>query len=439
MPRRRVRALSIVDTMDGRSFAAAHRRDRPRVQIPDLRRRVRASTLRANERNDCWSLGTSLFLSVVDAPIDGLSSAPTSFESCWSCVWYSRLGQRLAVASSFPPPPQPPRRASATERERRPSALCERTADGLLHAARRSCSSSADRLEAERLDAPAPCRRRCRRAVEHRELVARDRRARQALGSAAPGAHERRSGRGACAPALAERARDPLVQLVPGRRVGAAELERAVRRRRRSIDLAKNAATSSTQIGWSRRVAAADDRRHRRPAHLADEERQHAAVAAEDEARPEDHVLEPGRARRPAPSPTSRGSTARASSSPRSTPRRSSARTGATPAASRRRDEVARPCVHHPLEVRRAAGDDRDEVDDRVAALDGARAGSSASVTSPCDELAAPGLQRRRRAPGSRTRQRTSRSCGAQRVHDPRADEPGAAGDEDHRRAKFCQ
>ena len=137
------------------------------------------------------------------------------------------------------------------------------------------------------------------------------------LGGAAPGALE------------------PRPELVPADDVRAAELKSAgdVLARHRVGEVVRHVVRPDRLDAL---LAAADDRRHRRELRELDERRQDAAVAPEDEARPEDHVREPepGRA---APSPTSRRSRARGPSSPRSSRARSCART-----AERRRPSLQR-------------------------------------------------------------------------------------------------
>ena len=76
------------------------------------------------------------------------------------------------------------------------------------------------------------------------------------------------------------------------------------------------------------------------------------------------------------------------------------------------------------------AGQERNEMDDRVAALDGAAEAGGVGHVSLHD-LAAPGaeLVLLLRAPGERAHGQLRRP---QRVDDGRADEPGSSGDEDH-------
>ena len=113
----------------------------------------------------------------------------------------------------------------------------------------------------------------------------------------------------------------------------------------------------------------------------------------------------------------------------------------ADPGVARGRDEVAGALLHEPLEVAPLARADGDEVDHAVAALDGmAQARGVRHVA--LDELAAPA-----REPGGlppiADEAPDLPALGPQRVHDPRPDEAGAAGDEDGHAAsspsKFCQ
>ena len=93
-------------------------------------------------------------------------------------------------------------------------------------------------------------------------------------------------------PPHAEHSLQPLPELVPAHRVGAAELERAVRGGRLVDARARSTARDPRPRSAAAVGARTDDRRHGREAREPDERRQDAAVAAEDEARPEDHVLE---------------------------------------------------------------------------------------------------------------------------------------------------
>ena len=135
-------------------------------------------------------------------------------------------------------------------------------------------------------------------------------------------------------------------------------------------------------------LAGPEHRSDRRPAHLADEQRQHAAVPAEDEARPEDHVLEPGLLDRLLHLPLRvvvGGQVLRVLADAE----RAHQDEPAHPGFLRRGDEVLRATGHHALERGARAGDDRNQVDDDVAAGDGSlqrcRVGDVAA-----GELAAP-------------------------------------------------
>ena len=93
-------------------------------------------------------------------------------------------------------------------------------------------------------------------------------------------------------PPRAEHALQPVPELVPRRRVRAADLERAVRGGA-EVDGAREVLGDVLDPDRLQALrAGADDRRHRREAREPDERRQRAAVLAEDEARPEDHVLD---------------------------------------------------------------------------------------------------------------------------------------------------
>ena len=96
-------------------------------------------------------------------------------------------------------------------------------------------------------------------------------------------------------------------------------------------------------------------------------------------------------------------------------------------------DEVARALRHHPLELFGPTLDHRHQVDDALDALGcGAETGGVRHVA--LDELAAPGLEGLRPAAVADERS-DGVVAGSQCVHDLRADEPVAAGDED---LHFC-
>ena len=95
----------------------------------------------------------------------------------------------------------------------------------------------------------------------------------------------------------------------------------------------------------------------------------------------------------------------------------------------RGRDEALRAADHDPLEILGLALDDRDEVDDDLAALGcGAEAGRVGDVA--LDRLAAPGLERLRAVEAADERANVV-PARAQCVRNLRADEPGAAGEQD--------
>ena len=142
-------------------------------------------------------------------------------------------------------------------------------------------------------------------------------------------------------PADAQRRLQPRPELVPGDDVRPAELEGPVRGlgphdpgREVGGDVVDPDRLDPLRAGPTIGVTATASRSARTA--------QRTAAAAEDEARPEDHVLEAGRLARPAPSATSRGSRARDPSSARSFRARDMSTNRRTPASRRRGDEVAR-------------------------------------------------------------------------------------------------
>jgi hypothetical protein len=163
-----------------------------------------------------------------------------------------------------------------------------------------------------------------------------------------------------------------------------------------------------------------------------------SAVAAEHEARPEDHVLETGlpdgalhlplcrEVRHGVLRPLVEAERAREDEAPHSR-------------ILRRRDDVPRSTGHRALEVGRPSADDRNEVDDRVRSLAGCAEGRrighvpDSLLDRPRGE--APGACRlaHQSAHGELSR--------AQRVHDVRPDEPRPARHENSHSpsSKFCQ
>ena len=83
------------------------------------------------------------------------------------------------------------------------------------------------------------------------------------------------------------------VELVPGHDVGAAELPRATRRARIVDDRREELSDVLEPDRLDALRSGADHGDDRREFHLFDERRQRAA-SAEDEARADEHVLEPG-------------------------------------------------------------------------------------------------------------------------------------------------
>ena len=386
----------------------------PRVEVGDRGGGLSASTFLANERNDCWSFGTSLFFSVVDAPIDCRSSAPTSFESCWSLVWYCALVSGLLASSSPPPPPQPAAGDRVRRRERRPSARRYRgdpTSVPPAAAARRARSARC-RMP-RRAGSGSPTLSPASSIVSwSRVSGARGRRSITVAPARASGIGTwTRPRRLPSVRAIRSYSSFQVTRSGPTRsnvRFAAAG---------RSIAAAKKRSDVLDPDRLEPPLAAAEDGRDRRPADLPEEDRQDAAVATEDEAGPEDHVLEArvadGLLHRPLrlvvrdERPRLLGDAERAHQ-----------HEAAHARGLCRGDHVLRPAGHHPVEVRPAAGDDRDQVDDRLAALRGAAARSPrrsrrpARPRSPTPSASRPGRAcgrgSGRRAPGRAARGRPS-------------------------------
>ena len=275
------------------------------------------------------------------------------------------------------------------------------------------------------------------RALEHRHLVGGQRRAREPLRQ--PGAGAGDGDRHVDeAPALAEHLRD---------RRGRARSSRPCRARRarrsgwrppaQSSARAKYSATSSTQIGCDALPARADHRHDRRVAHLLHERRQRAAVAAEDEARTEDHVLEPRVGDRlllrPLGGVVGDGVLRRLAR-----PERAHQDEPPDAGVLRCGDEVLRALRHHALEFGGAALEDRDEVDHVRAARRSCGCRLAASVMSPAAS-STPSARRCAARSGRRTSARTSRSSARSACTILLPDEPGRAGDERRHCGKFCQ
>ena len=193
-------------------------------------------------------------------------------------------------------------------------------------------------------------------------------------------------------PPHAERALQPLPELVPRHRVRPAELERAGDRLRDGVRVVLREILDPDRLELLR--PRPDDRRDRREAREADEGREDAAVAPEDEARPEDHVVEAGLLHRALHLPLRRVVRHRVL---RRLVEAERAREdeAADAGVLRSGDEIARALRHDALEVRRRALDDRDEVDDRVHSL--ARVAQRGRVVDVAGrELDAPGGEPRR-------------------------------------------
>ena len=154
---------------------------------------------------------------------------------------------------------------------------------------RRICSTSGTSVSPSSSTRVRRPTRRCRR-LQHPQLVARDRRARQPFEDGCGWAHQPERNVELRASGV-----EPVLQppeLVPVDDVRAAELERPVRSVGSRAPAAKSRRRRRPRSAGSAGVPAAD-RRDRRQARDADERRQRAAVT-EHEARPEDHVLESG-------------------------------------------------------------------------------------------------------------------------------------------------
>src|SRR5436190_5031500 len=276
--------------------------------------------------------------------------------------------------------------------------------------------------------------------LEHRQQVAGERDvAGQALGDAGVEPHQPdRHVEGRPAPD-ADRGPQTLPELVPADDLGSAELEGAVRR----FDSVDGGGEIRSHVVDPDRLdlllARADDRRHRRQLRELPEGRQDAAVAAEDEARPEDHVLEAGSLDRllhlpfgvvvghEVPCRLARPEGAHQDEAPDSSLLRS-------------RDEVAGALLHHALELLRTALADRYQVDDGVDAFGGR---SQARLVR---HLADHGSAREVAGAGRvADEQLQVVSLAGDRTYDLVADEAGPARDEDLHldsvasRSKFCQ
>ena len=202
-----------------------------------------------------------------------------------------------------------------------------------------------------------------------------------------------------------------------------------------STPAAKYAATSSTQIGWIRCVPGPTIGVTGASFAICGTAASAPPLAAEDEARPEDHVLEPRRLHVLLHLPLRAvvgDEILRllvAPSADISTNRR-------TPASLAAATQVARPLLHHALELLGLAGDDRDEVDDGVLRPRPRAAGSPHRSSSPST---ASWLGSAALAPGLVLEHAHRRDPRRRALHDLRADEPGPAGDEDLHCSKFFQ
>ena len=202
-----------------------------------------------------------------------------------------------------------------------------------------------------------------------------------------------------------------------------------------SIAAAKYAATSSTQIGWIRCV----------PGPTIGVTGASFAIflncpsappsRSEDEARPQDHVLEPGRLHVLLHLPLGAvvgHELLRLLGRPERRHQHEPAHAG----LARGLEQVARPLLHHAPELLRLAGQDRDEVDDGVLPLDGpaqARRRRSSSPRPPPGS-AAPALE------PARVLEHAHRVAVVDEpLHDRGADEARRAGDEDPHDSKFFQ
>ncbi len=230
---------------------AAHRRDQPRVQIPDLRRRIqrldspRERAQRLLELRDVALLqrrGRADRLPQLGADV---------VRELLELGLVLRLGQRLArlVVSA----------AAAAGQQ----GECDDENDGPPHCASLPQGDPTSRraaqllVEPDRLDAEClPCGHRVADVVaglEHRQLVAGERRARQALDDRgarrARAGSARGPGRGASPDVRAIRSYSSFQVTRSGPTRSKVRFAAAGR----STAPAKCAATSSTQIGWSRR------------------------------------------------------------------------------------------------------------------------------------------------------------------------------------------
>src|SRR5207248_197576 len=187
-------------------------------------------------------------------------------------------------------------------------------------------------------------------------------------------------------------------------------------------------------------LAGADDRRDGRELHDPLELAERSTLLGEDEARPEDRVLEARGLDRLLHVPLG---VVVGDEVPRllADAERAHQHEAADARLPRRGDEVARSLLHEAPELASPARADRDEVDHAVAARHrGSERGRVGHVSF--GQLAAPARERRAFAPVAN--QAAHRPVlGAERVHDPGADEAGPSGDEDGHdsssRAKFCQ
>ncbi len=205
--------------------------------------------------------------------------------------------------------------------------------------------------------------------LEHLQQVACERDVPgQALGDERVDAHQANRDVEARAPADSERRPELLPELVPADDVGAAELEGPVR-----FGFVEGGGEVRGHVVDPDRldplVACADDRRHRGQLRELAEGRQDAAVSPEDEARPEDHVLETGVLDRLLHLPLAvvvGDEVLRVLACAEGAHQDEALDAGVLCG----RDEVAGSLLHHPLELLLSALADRDEVDDRIDAFD---------------------------------------------------------------------